>query len=479
MRRPAALLLTTALATRALEPTQLWPTTQTCVSCRALGMGDYDGGAAIFVAPTTTSNTKVEALPVPVGADAAIAMEKALKGQEYGKVQTLTVAQGLVNRDGGVFDNLPYATTGRSKFAKKDLYDRIKGKDWPGRSLKPQNVFASLKERFGKKAKVRVEDQERGEDKAPYRGAYGFPPVYEDAQARIFAGYVSPYSLFLEAIGDMLDCDVTSALLEDACPLDDRTDLAGALRLQPRNGSAALIVECFADEAVGLALAAGVDVLTERSLLEVFSRTARFGLERRTSVAPLKMRLQVVDDLEPSIAQEVVADAPETIKSADEYEALGTQGKLRVLVKAEEFKRRRGKLPRPRVINAAGCDEPVDELLIPLLDEAVRRDLAVEAALKRGDIAGAAALMAGKSKRHAARDRAAQASADGDLAGEIRARDDESVYTAIRADITQDEGSYSRFLDKDEWYERQRRRTTGAYDPADDPLLNPPWKSNS
>ena len=179
-------------------------------------MGDYDGGAAIFVAPAATASTKINALPVPVGADAAIAMEKALKGQEYGKVQTLTVAQGLVNRDGGVFDNLPYATTGRSKFAKKDLYDRIKGKDWPGRSLKPQNVFASLKERFGKKAKVRVEDQERGEDKAPYRGAYGFPPVYEDAQARIFAGYVSPYSLFLEAIGDMLDCDVSSARARSA-----------------------------------------------------------------------------------------------------------------------------------------------------------------------------------------------------------------------------------------------------------------------
>ena len=130
-------------------------------------MGDYDGGAAIFVAPAATGGTKVEALPVPVGADAAIAMEKALKGQEYGKVQTLTVAQGLVNRDGGVFDNLPYGSTGKSKFAKKDLYDRIRGKDWPGRSLKPQNVFSALKERFGKKAKVRLEDAERADDKAP------------------------------------------------------------------------------------------------------------------------------------------------------------------------------------------------------------------------------------------------------------------------------------------------------------------------
>ena len=30
------------------------------------------------------------------------------------------------------------------------------------------------------------------------------------------------------------------------------------------------------------------------------------------------------------------------------------------------------------------------------------------------------------------------------------------VYEGIRADVTQDEGSYTRFLDKDEWYERER-----------------------
>jgi len=476
MYSPAA-LLALAVATQALE-TSLWPTTKTCVACRVQGMGDFGTGAAIFVAPTINGGTRVDALPVPMGADAALAMEKALKGQAFGKVQTLTVAQGLVNRDGGVFDNLPYQI-GRAKFAKKDLYDRIKGKDWPGRSLKPQSVFASLKERFGKKTKVRQEDRDRDADAAPYRGAYGFPPTYEDAQARVFAGYVSPYSLFLEAIQDMLDCDVIGALLEDACPLDDRTDLAGALRLQPRNGSSALIVECFADEAIGLALAANIDVFTERTVLEVFSRPVKFGLERRTSVAPLKMRLQVADDVEPAIAEAVEAEAPETIKSAEDYEGLGTQGKLRVLVAADEFRRRKGTLPRPRVLDAAGSDAPVDALLVPLLDEAVRRDLAVEAALRRGDVAGAAALMAGKSKRHAARDLAAQASADGDLAGEIRARDDEAVYSAIRADITQDEGSYSRFLDKDEWYERQQRQTNGAYSAADDPLLNRPGKSNS
>ena len=30
---------------------------------------------------------------------------------------------------------------------------------------------------------------------------------------------------------------------------------------------------------------------------------------------------------------------------------------------------------------------------------------------------------------------------------------------SLRADVTQDEGSYSRFLDRDDWYERERRAT--------------------
>ena len=31
------------------------------------------------------------------------------------------------------------------------------------------------------------------------------------------------------------------------------------------------------------------------------------------------------------------------------------------------------------------------------------------------------------------------------------------LYKALRADITQDESAYDRFLDRDEWYERETR----------------------
>jgi hypothetical protein len=31
------------------------------------------------------------------------------------------------------------------------------------------------------------------------------------------------------------------------------------------------------------------------------------------------------------------------------------------------------------------------------------------------------------------------------------------IYSDLRADVTQDEGSYSSFLDRDDWYERDRQ----------------------
>ena len=35
------------------------------------------------------------------------------------------------------------------------------------------------------------------------------------------------------------------------------------------------------------------------------------------------------------------------------------------------------------------------------------------------------------------------------------AEEEAELYKALRADITQDEGAYDRYLDRDEWYERE------------------------
>ena len=95
--REASRIVRAALivASHALAP-ELWPATRTATLCRPRGMGDCDGAPAIFVAPgaPVSGATKFQALPVPVGRDAALMMEKAMRGEVFGKVQTLTIAQG-------------------------------------------------------------------------------------------------------------------------------------------------------------------------------------------------------------------------------------------------------------------------------------------------------------------------------------------------------------------------------------------------
>ena len=94
-------------ALQASPEAAFWPpaATRDCARCRPLGMGEFGGAPALFLAYRGGGD---RALAVTVGRDAALAMERACRGEAVGKVATLSVAQGLVNRDGGVFDNLPY-----------------------------------------------------------------------------------------------------------------------------------------------------------------------------------------------------------------------------------------------------------------------------------------------------------------------------------------------------------------------------------
>ena len=98
--------------------------------------------------------------------------------------------------------------------------------------------------------------------------------------------------------------------------------------------------------------------------------------------------------------------------------------------------------------------QALTQLLEPLLDEDVRRRLAMRRALEEGDVGAAAALEAGSSRRGqllAALRRAVDEERYGEAAElslELR------VETSRRADVTQDEGGYDRYLDQDDWYAR-------------------------
>ena len=62
------------------------------------------------------------------------------------------------------------------------------------------------------------------------------------------------------------------------------------------------------------------------------------------------------------------------------------------------------------------------------------------------------------------KEKAARAAEEGEPEVAQFWQEEAEFYGSLRADVTQDEGSYSRFLDTDEWYERERRKTAARVD---------------
>jgi hypothetical protein len=142
------------------------------------------------------------------------------------------------------------------------------------------------------------------------------------------------------------------------------------------------------------------------------------------------------------------------IQSAEELDAMSISNKARILQETDSFK---GTLPRPRVLRlSGGSSAPIDRLMLPLMDEAVRNQVLIRDAEARGDMAIANQLRRQRSRRHVAKDLAQSSTADDNSALANVWQEEADLAKSLRADVTQDEGSYSRFLDKDEWYERDR-----------------------
>ena len=103
----------------------------------------------------------------------------------------------------------------------------------------------------------------------------------------------------------------------------------------------------------------------------------------------------------------------------------------------------------------------LDEMLIPLVDETIRRQYRIRDAERRNDQQEVERLRNEASPRQVALERSQQAKEEEELLGidnqeAIRLAEEEAeLYKALRADITQDEGEYSQYLDRDDWYERE------------------------
>lgn len=348
-----------------------------------------------------------------------------------------------------------------------------------------------------------------GKNAAPYRGASGYAPILDtkgDLKGSVLP-YTSPFDLLKEILEDQLNAKVVGCVLENTSLLGGNVVLGGAVVLQrivpttsskimgeevtindydedygnPNSkGGEVMIVECDGDEAIGMSLACDVDLSIESTLYETNAVLSEEQIQGRNSehimdtlavwkATGMEISLQVEGERQgsprlspismPGAFDEMPSESralfpvDSPVMSLDEYDRMSNEEKAKTLLEMSNFS---GRLPRPRVVRQAGSN-PLDDLLIPLIDESVRRQFRIREAESRGDRELANELRASKSKRQDVLERAEIAREDGqdDLAARLESESE--FLESLRADITQDEGAYNRFLDRDDWYERDRQ----------------------
>ena len=147
-----------------------------------------------------------------------------------------------------------------------------------------------------------------------------------------------------------------------------------------------------------------------------------------------------------------------------QYDEMSIDDKARTLLGMSNFD---GRLPRPRLLRSSSSSkpsQPLDDLLLPLIDESVRSQYRIRDAVERGDTELAKELQARQSRRARAQERAATARQAGSDEEAAQWESEAEFWQSLRADASQDEGSYSRWLDRDEWYERTRQQQAKRVD---------------
>lgn len=521
---------------------------------------------AVLTSPNLDSNdnTPRPALVLPLDTDQQRLLLQAAQNQTpLTPLQLLRLNAYAVNRDQGLFDQLPYAlwtvdsdnqwkdaagnpVTQMYHGGKRQAYQWFLGKDWdyyltqsPSDTPTNDNDTAlQLKQRIaqlqiqelemeladleqqcavaftqGEKERLGTLQAQRNRVKEQLESSKeGIETSSTSSSNEIstdISKYTSPYDMYRDLLRDQMKAEVIATVLENTSFLDGNTVLGGALVLRrivatqqvnilgetlqltnetenygnpDQAGGTVLVIECHADEAIGMSLSCDLPCQMDYALWQkasvMVSPSLKNGLrewmlqdselsvlvegeglqnarsERALPVRIPRTRLSLFDQIVTTARSFTTNNNNTTlfptdnpVQSLEQYDALNTQDKVRTLLGLSSFN---GRLPRPRIVRANPT--ALDDLLLPLIDESVRRQYRIRDAERRGDTALVEALLAQKSRRQAALEKAQTEQENATYWTEQA-----ELLSSLRADPTQDEGSYSRFLDRDEWYERQRQ----------------------
>lgn len=347
---------------------------------------------------------------------------------------------------------------------------------------------------------------------APYRGATGYKPMIDsqsEIKERSALPYSSPYELMKEIISEQLNAEIIGSVIEDTSLFPGRTVFGGALVLKRKGKMTKIyadgqeiefedamndfgndgikkgeifIVECECDEAIAMALTCNLCIYMDRTDWETSFISSKLEFDTKnnglfdsipTLNSPIdSIKLETQGEKEKSFNTKIqvprssrtsennksVFSSEIPVQSLSEFDSLKIQDKAQILLSIDSFK---GKLPRPRVLKTALSDtslDSLDKLIIPLMDESIRRQILTREAVRQGDLKEATRLASRKSRRQIAKENAEQARLEGNTDLEQKWEEEALFYESLRADVTQDEGEYSSYLDRDEWYERTRQK---------------------
>lgn len=390
-----------------------------------IGLGKYGDRDAVFLArrKEVAEDIRLETLPVPLFSSGDVEMLRCAfssKGtSSSNKAAVLWAARHLAVKDAGLLDNVPW--------------------EW-----------------------VETGQGEAAEAKKAAYNACCFGKGVEGKEGGVF--FASPYGLLLDVVGRRLSASVQELLIDEEDSPRGPGITFGPLvvlhetTMQADAGAGAggggeqgrgKLVDCLLDEVVGLALELDSPIKMPEDLYEgtaVPTQALQRGADGVLSLVAEKDRDNEGRVRDLMRLMESVKPAWE-IGSAAEFGRLDAQAKRLCLIKsgAEDIpKRRQGPLE-------------LDLALLPFLDETVRREARIALATARGDWATVEKLQAEKSERGKVKDRLRQAKEEGDEALVAVLEEEYVRLTVAKIDPTQDEGSYQKDLDQDDWYLKNRR----------------------
>ena len=526
-------------------------------------VGNYDS-------TTTTLDTTIQCLPVPNC--------QGLERSSFSRLQLLLGNGKIVNRDNGIFDNLPYTewtafgprdAAGQPStyhWGKRQFYNRFMGRDWYKYSAtrrtsveppKEEDIVVAndamlqyrINEIFlrdvqmsiaecdseiailtrmaaqdealleqwkarrleftGEENKIQRRLEELKQTMDPRNPSKRLEDILTDAsKVDVVDGdemsFENPFNMLQSLVKEMLKADVVAVFLEDISwsssvvlgggivlqrqTVKDTISLAGE-RVQVTNeketfGSDTVnpgelyVLDCHADEAVQLSSACGIALWCQASLLEAgkmpFRRSAEspYGslagwkpvdestvlsvqgrpLDHNGTIAKVQLDFDSLSRWEQATGgttTKQVFPTENPIESLSEYDELSDAEKVRLLMALGDNDMR---IPRPRTIR--NQPDRLDELLMPRVDEVVR----TQWRLREVERSGGDMNSISKSQRFVAKENAQKARDAGEDEIAEWWENEAELFSSLKADLTQDEGSYSRFLDKDEWYERERQQ---------------------